>query len=176
MRAKMKNGKVVVTAQGFKAELSASGPVSNGDTLGLPSRTYTFRHTPTKPGDVGIVSPRKSRRGLEKKAAAQATLKRLVDAINDHSQPIHDWFGLTYASYIVLPRVVLQSCSVKTQRKLIKALEAVAEEEKQGTGQNWPGGDDIAVTRRDAKTGQFKVDEYADYQRGRRKLWSRTDK
>lgn len=88
----------------------------------------------------------------------------------DGEEPIHDWFGLTYASYVVMPRTVLQSCSVETQRKLIEAFEAVAEEELKGTGHNWPYGDDIHITLKDER-GRFKKDPLGNYERGRRRLW-----
>ena len=87
-------------------------------------------------------------------------------------EPIHDWFGLTYASYLVMPRTVLQSCSMETQRKLIEAIEAVAKEELEGAGDNWPYGDDIHVTLKDEK-GRFKKDPLGNYERGRRRLWKK---
>lgn len=37
--------------------------------------------------------------------------------------PIHDWFGLTYASYLTIPRVVLQGMPDEWQQKLIGLLD-----------------------------------------------------
>lgn len=36
---------------------------------------------------------------------------------------IHDWFGLTYASYLVLPRSVMQSMPAEWQETMVKLLD-----------------------------------------------------
>ena len=41
--------------------------------------------------------------------------------------PIHLWFELTYASYLVLPRLVLQSMPVDWQERFVACLEQVRE-------------------------------------------------
>ncbi len=38
-------------------------------------------------------------------------------------EPVHGWFGLTYANYLVLPRTVLQSMPPEWQEKFVKLLE-----------------------------------------------------
>jgi hypothetical protein len=40
---------------------------------------------------------------------------------------IHGWFGLTYSSYLVLPRVILQSMPDEWQWKFVKLLERLQE-------------------------------------------------
>ena len=39
------------------------------------------------------------------------------------AEPVHRWFGLTYANYLVLPRAVLQSMPAEWQEKFVKLLE-----------------------------------------------------
>ena len=41
----------------------------------------------------------------------------------DENAPIHAWFGLSYAKYLVLPRSILQSMPVEWQRNFVKLLE-----------------------------------------------------
>ncbi len=93
----------------------------------------------------------------------------------DASEPIHDFFGLSYASYLVLPRTLLQSCSRETQVALVAALERVREEECANRREYWPDNDqcdaEIVVKLKDSATGRFIKDDLADYQRGRRRLW-----
>lgn len=91
--------------------------------------------------------------------------------MEDHA-PIHTWFGLSYASYLVLPRTILQSCSAETQKALVEALNKVgAEYDKNMIEEAWPGSATIHVTLRDNATNRFTKDPLADYQRGRRRLW-----
>jgi hypothetical protein len=89
---------------------------------------------------------------------------------------IHDWFGLTYASYVVMPRVLLQSCSPAVQKQLVEAFEAVEKEESEHMGgKNWPyDGARIAVTLRN-ENGRFIKDPFSDYERGRKKLWTQAE-
>jgi len=37
-------------------------------------------------------------------------------------EPVHGWFGLTYANYLVLSRAVLQSMPLEWQEKFVKLL------------------------------------------------------
>ena len=37
-------------------------------------------------------------------------------------EPINNWFGLTYSSYLVIPRVLLQSAPVEWQREFVRLL------------------------------------------------------
>lgn len=42
-------------------------------------------------------------------------------------EAIHDWFGLTYANYLVLPRSILQSMPDEWQNRFVALLEALDE-------------------------------------------------
>jgi hypothetical protein len=91
--------------------------------------------------------------------------------IPESESPVHDFFGLSYANYLVLPRTLLQSCSVETQKRLCDALECIYLEEEKGIGSHWPQNAHIDVKLRDSATGKYFKDGLADYDRGRRRLW-----
>lgn len=44
-----------------------------------------------------------------------------------HKEPVHDWFELSYAQYLTIPRSVLQSMPVEWQRRFVKCLEELEE-------------------------------------------------
>lgn len=86
---------------------------------------------------------------------------------NEHytdSEPIHAWFELTYASYLVLPRSVLQSAPVEWQQRFVKCLEEL--EDMFG---NVPLEGTYHVQLKDCH-GRFISDPLRDYQRGRRTI------
>jgi len=70
--------------------------------------------------------------------------------------PIHHFFGLSYASYLVLPRAVLQSMPVSWQLKLIQILREL-DESRGGYCQ-----DRYAVNVR-GPMGLFQKDPMAEY-------------
>lgn len=80
-------------------------------------------------------------------------------------EPIHELFGLSYCSYIVLHRSILQSMPIKWQNKFVKCLQELssAVSEIKDIPRNY------TVSTRDDK-GRFIKDDYRDYERGRRKI------
>ena len=82
----------------------------------------------------------------------------------DHHEPIHGWFGLTYASYLVLPRSLLQSAPVTWQRQFVKLLEDMRD-----MYEHVEKPERFEVRTRDAR-GRFCKDPLADYNRGRRRI------
>jgi hypothetical protein len=78
------------------------------------------------------------------------------------NEPIHGWFELSYASYLVLPRSILQSAPVEWQRRFVECLneleEMFGDVPKDGTYEVTLKNDD----------GKFIHDELRDYERGRR--------
>lgn len=84
--------------------------------------------------------------------------------------PIHGWFELSYANYLVLPRSLLQSAPVELQRRLVACLEELRE----------IFGDDLPSKYRvhmvDASSGRFVRDDLADYQRGRRRVPTKAER
>lgn len=79
-------------------------------------------------------------------------------------EPVHSAFGLTYANYFVVPRLVLQSMPAGWQRRFVAMIKELHET----IDDDWP--DDYEVFLRDKKTGRFISDPYSDYERGRRRL------
>lgn len=73
---------------------------------------------------------------------------------------VHEWFGLTYSSYLVLPRSLLQSMPAKWQKRFVKCLEELQE----AAPKDCPS--DYLVRAREG--GKFVHDPYSNYQRGRR--------
>lgn len=79
-------------------------------------------------------------------------------------EPIHGWFGLTYANYQVLHRSILQSMPVEWQRKFVALLEEMheaAQDIEQATKYRvTPVGYD----------GKFEHEPVPHYNRGRTRL------
>jgi hypothetical protein len=84
-------------------------------------------------------------------------------SLSNETEPVHAWFGLTYSSYLVLQRSILQSTPIKWQRKFIKLIEEL--EEMASDIEDLPS--KYTVQLRD-ENGRFIKDPYADYDRGRR--------
>ena len=102
---------------------------------------------------------------LEKPEGDSMTRKKVGEEADDIQYelpiPIHAWFGLSYASYLVIPRSILQSMSVGWQKRFVALLEEC--EHIYGGHLNKK----YAVNlKRDE--GGFVKDDLADYQRGRR--------
>jgi hypothetical protein len=85
----------------------------------------------------------------------------VVDGLWFRADPIHTWFNLTYSSYLVLPRSLLQSTPFWWQAafvKLLHWLEARAPKDAPGS---------YRVQAID-DNGRYVADPYRDYERGRR--------
>ena len=78
---------------------------------------------------------------------------------------IHEYFGLSYANYLVLPRVVLQSMSSEWQKRFVELLNNIPE--LLGNEFEPEGGYDVRAKDSD---GRFITDSYSNYERGGRKL------
>ena len=81
------------------------------------------------------------------------------------TEPIHSYFGLSYANYLVLPRSVLQSMPIDWQDKFVTLLDMIPEtidDEFEPVG-------GYQVQAKDGE-GKFKKDPYSNYERGRRRL------
>ena len=79
-----------------------------------------------------------------------------------HKRIVHDWFELTYAQYLVIPRTVLHSMPEKWQEQFVKLLD-----ELDGTFDWRRNGCWVKFKNR---KGRFMTDNLGDYQRGRRIL------
>ena len=72
---------------------------------------------------------------------------------NRIDSPVHNMFGLTYASYLVVPRIVLTNMPNWWQAAFCFLMKFV------------PATPEYTVQRRDGK-GRFIEDEFANYRRG----------
>jgi len=78
-------------------------------------------------------------------------------------EPVHDWFGLTYANYLVLPRSLLQSMPEAWQARFVACLDELREE---FSHVEHPGYVVSAVDKR----GRFIRDPVPHYNRGRTRV------
>lgn len=74
--------------------------------------------------------------------------------------PVNIWFGLTYSSYLVIPRMALEAMPHEWQEKLVELLD-----EAEQTGLETP---EYTVQRRES--GKFIKDPWRDYRRPDRSL------
>ena len=83
---------------------------------------------------------------------------------NLEREAIHNWFELSYAQYLTIPRSVLQSMPDEWQNSFVKLLNELDEkiDWRPENGRYW-------VKLRDDK-GRYVVDNLMDYERGRRKI------
>jgi len=77
---------------------------------------------------------------------------------------VHEWFELTYAQYLTIPRSVLQSMDEAWQEKFVALLDELDEtmDWRPSEGRYW-------VQLKDAR-GRYVADPLQDYERGRRKI------
>jgi hypothetical protein len=84
-------------------------------------------------------------------------------------EPIHEWFELTYAQYLTIPRSVLQSMDMAWQARFVACLDELDEaiDWRPAEGRYW-------VQLRDAQ-GRIRRDPLQDYERGRRRIAHRSE-
>lgn len=76
-------------------------------------------------------------------------------------EPMHEWFGLTYANYLTLPRSVIQSMPAEWQHRLRDLLEDLNE----AAGHlDWPYSYRVQAIN---EQGRFIRDPLPHYRRGR---------
>lgn len=73
------------------------------------------------------------------------------------TEPIHNWFGLTYSNYLVLPRSLLQAMPVKWQADLVVLLNSMRD-----ACEHLHLEDNYTVLLR-GPNGRIKSDVYANY-------------
>ncbi len=82
--------------------------------------------------------------------------------MNFDEEHIHNWFGLTYSSYLVLPRLMLESMPAEWQKKFVELLDEM--EETLEVDENYSS--EYSVQYK--VDGKFASDPYRDYRRGER--------
>ena len=75
----------------------------------------------------------------------------------DCSEPVWDWFELSYAQYLTVPRSILQSMHLKWQKKFVKLMEELDDtiDWRPKTGRYW-------VQLKDSK-GRYVQDSFMQY-------------
>lgn len=84
----------------------------------------------------------------------------------DASEPISEWFGLSYSSYLVLQRSLLEAMPVAWQRRFVEMLQELGQEfntwDERVYGTFWVRAKDI--------DGRFVEDPLGNYRRPNRAL------
>lgn len=89
-----------------------------------------------------------------------------------HPEPIHDWFGLSYAQYLTIPRSALQSMPLDWQLKFVEMMRVLDKDI------NWRPEAGLRYIVKlceipddpEQEWDQVVRDPLADYERGRRRL------
>jgi hypothetical protein len=98
-------------------------------------------------------------------------VKIIAEPIESGADKLHTWWELSYSSYLVIPRSLMQSMPDEWQRRMAELLDE-GHEIIHKHGVEWPPKDhSIAVQLRHDPSGHFVSDDLADYQRGLRRLW-----
>ena len=76
---------------------------------------------------------------------------------------VHEFFNLSYANYLVLPRLFLEAMPTEWQQEFVALIREIPEflEIPEGYSDNY------TIKLRCSKTGKFIEDPYANYRRGR---------
>ena len=96
-----------------------------------------------------------------------AIVEDVIDLDDDH---IHNWFGLSYSNYLVLPRSILQSMSAEWQKKFVGLLDEMEEKMNE---YKIPLQPDYQVTARN--NGKYVKDIYSDYWRNGQRCFGLVD-
>lgn len=121
--------------------------------------------------DVRSVAEARQLDALFELRSARLELRALREGIclNDGcDEPIHHYFGLTYAQYLAIPRSVLQSMPKAWQARFVDCLT-----ELDSAIDFYPDGLTRFVRARDNR-GRFIPDPFADYESGRRVIPARS--
>ena len=84
----------------------------------------------------------------------------------DEDDYIHNWFGLTYANYLVLPRSILQSMDAEWQKKLVNLLNELEDKMNEEGLQDMP---DYSVDAKNSD-GKYTKDPYRYYWRDNNRI------
>lgn len=95
--------------------------------------------------------------------------KALINERMEHygNEPIHLYFELSYAHYLVIARTCLQSMPVEWQKRFVRCL---LELDAQIDWRPKAGNYEVTLRREDGKLISIVHDPYNDYERGRRKI------
>lgn len=91
-------------------------------------------------------------------------LGSITAGVIDGHEPIHQWFELSYAQYLTIPRSVLQSMPAAWQARFVACLEELDAtiDWRPPRGRYW-----VQLKNNE---GRYQVDPLMDYERGRRRI------
>ena len=84
----------------------------------------------------------------------------------DEDDYIHNWFGLTYANYLVLPRSILQSMDAEWQKKMVNLLNEMEDKMREEGLEFTPN---YSVNAKDSN-GKYIKDPYRYYWRNNNRI------
>lgn len=99
------------------------------------------------------------------KGTPRLALRIEMETEIEEKEPIHEFFGLSYSNYLVLPRTALQSMPVEWQEKFVELLNAMSETIKEDFEPD--GGYRVVALDENNKIAS---DPYSNYERGRRRI------
>ena len=82
----------------------------------------------------------------------------------DDPEPVHSYFELSYAHYLVIPRTALQSMPVEWQKRFIECMEEL------DNLIDWEQRYEVSLRDDDGHFLSIETDPLNDYERGRRKI------
>lgn len=90
------------------------------------------------------------------------------------SEAVHEWFELSYAQYLTIPRSVLQSMPDEWQERFVACLKELDEtiDWRPESGSRYFV--DLRIIKDDGGRGVRVHDPLMDYQRGRRRVFARS--
>jgi hypothetical protein len=148
----------------------------------LPPRSHIGRGVPraglqvfvkVRRFDEPLLKEQPETGGLVCEKKQEPSLVRNMSSHGPGSDKLHEWWGLSYASYLTIPRTILQSLPDAVQGRLADLLHEI-DVIVSGHGAAWPpAGCEPHVELR--KGGRFVKDVLSDYERGRRRLWPDQD-
>lgn len=95
--------------------------------------------------------------------------------VESGTERMHTWWELSYSNYLTIPRLIIQSMPDDWQGRFCDMLDEAHDLLAQ-KGIEWPPkGHSITVQLRHDETGRFVDDDFARYERGRRRLWRNDD-
>jgi hypothetical protein len=109
---------------------------------------------------IGHTAARELRALLATPEPSRETLREKVESCARCDDEIHDWFELSYAQFLTIPRLVMQSMPREWQKKMVALLEEMDDtfDWRPGAGRYW-------VRLRDAD-GKFCDAPLDDYRHG----------
>lgn len=84
----------------------------------------------------------------------------MSEIYEEPEEPIHEWFGLSYSNYLVLPRSILQSMPIDWQKKFIEITDELFD--KCNKLKSMP--DYVVLTTSDIDEEEYNTsDDYSNY-------------